>query len=182
MPLLPKDDDAGCEFSLSSPSMALETSLFLMILMVSPGKRFMILRRSNSGDILLMIRMSSPGNLFMILMLSPGKRFMILMDSPGNLFMMRRVEAEALFPSYHLSPLPLSPHPPPDSTEREGSSQSSFALASAAGNGLAVQSAEAARSNQREAAAMSVGALFPSALVSCCPRPWRPFFPVYNSS
>merc|ERR1719245_1225326 len=73
------------------------------------------------------------------------------MDSPGNLFMMRRVEAEALFPSYHLSPLPLSPHPP-DSTEREGSSQSSFALASAAGRGLAVQSAEAARSNQREAA------------------------------
>ena len=55
--------------------MALETSLFLMILMVSPGKRFMILRRSNSGDILRMIRMSSP-----------GYRFIIRISSPGNLW------------------------------------------------------------------------------------------------
>ena len=55
---------------------ALETSLFFMILMVSPGKRFMILSRSNSGDILRMIRMSSP----------TGYRFIILISSPGNLW------------------------------------------------------------------------------------------------
>ena len=40
-----------------------------------PGKRFMILSLSNSGDILRMILMSSP----------PGYRFIILMSSPGNL-------------------------------------------------------------------------------------------------